>query len=364
MGNQAVDQAGVRRTDERDRAGRTALALEGVARRYGRGAGAVHALRGVDVTLPRGTFTAVMGPSGSGKSTLLQCGAGLDRPTSGSVRLGGEELTRMGVRGLTRLRRERVGFVFQSFNLVPTLTAAQNVLLPLRLAGGSRRGAGRERAVRALARVGLADRVASRPGELSGGQQQRVALARALVTAPEVICADEPTGALDPVTAGEVLTLLRESVTELGATVLMVTHDPVAAARADRVLFLADGLVVDELRVDDPGTPGSGADGHRMDGANGGTRAGEGASGPGIRGEAGTTPAPRATPPDPGAPAAPGASPTPHLPAAQHLPPTPQASATPHAPPPPTAPGSPAQSPQSPVDRIAARMRGLSGVSR
>lgn len=232
-----------------------ALVMRGVTRRYGRRRGtAVQALRGVDVTLPRGTLTAVMGPSGSGKSTLLQCAAGLDRPTSGSVRLAGEELTRMGRRALTRLRRERIGFVFQSFNLLPALTAEENVRLPLRLAGGGTGRAARARAVDALARVGLADRAGSRPAELSGGQQQRVALARALVTVPELLVADEPTGALDPGTAEEVLALLRHSVDELGATVLMVTHDPAAAVWADRVLFLADGAVVDALAA-----PGGGA---------------------------------------------------------------------------------------------------------
>ncbi|MBQ1162691.1 ABC transporter ATP-binding protein [Streptomyces sp. A73] len=228
-----------------------ALVMAGVTRCYGRRRGAVQALRGVDVELPRGSFTAVMGPSGSGKSTLLQCAVGLDRPTGGSVRLGGQELTRMGRRTLTRLRRERVGFVFQSFNLLPALTAEQNVGLPLRLAGSGTRRA-RARAGDALARVGLADRAHHRPAALSGGQQQRVALARALVTEPEVVCADEPTGALDPATAEEVLALLRESVDGLGATVLMVTHDPTAAAHADRVLFLADGLLVDEY----PGAAG------------------------------------------------------------------------------------------------------------
>ncbi|MGP3988975.1 ABC transporter ATP-binding protein [Streptomyces sp. 3N207] len=222
-----------------------ALVMAGVTRRYGRRRGGVDALRGVDVELARGSFTAVMGPSGSGKSTLLQCAVGLDRPTRGSVRIAGQELTRMGRRALTRLRRERIGFVFQSFNLLPALTAEQNVGLPLRLAGtGTRRA--RTAAREALARVGLADRAHRRPAELSGGQQQRVALARALVTEPEVVCADEPTGALDPTTAEEVLALLRQSVDELGTTVLMVTHDPAAAAHADRVLFLADGLVVDE----------------------------------------------------------------------------------------------------------------------
>ncbi|MFF1919862.1 ABC transporter ATP-binding protein [Streptomyces sp. NPDC058221] len=234
-----------------------ALRMRGVARRHGRGRYAVDALRGIDVELPRGSFTAVMGPSGSGKSTMLQCAAGLDRPTAGSVRLGGQEIAGMGERRLTRLRRTRVGFVFQSFNLLPALTAEQNVMLPLRLAGGRR---DRERARRMLGRVGLAERARSRPGELSGGQQQRVAIARALVTAPEMVCADEPTGALDPASADEVLGLLRSAVSELGATLLMVTHDPLAAAWADRVLFLKDGLLVDELRPNGVvGGAGSGA---------------------------------------------------------------------------------------------------------
>ncbi|WP_016823193.1 ABC transporter ATP-binding protein [Streptomyces viridosporus] len=215
-----------------------AVELRGVRRRYGRGAGAVHALAGIDLALARGTFTAVMGPSGSGKSTFLQCAAGLDRPSAGSVRLGGTEITGMGENQLTELRRSRLGFVFQAFNLLPSLTVEQNVLLPMRLAG---RRQDRRRAQAVLARVGLADKARRRPGELSGGQQQRVAIARALVTSPDVIFADEPTGALDTVTAAEVLGLLRQAVDALGATVVMVTHDPAAAAWADRVLFLADG---------------------------------------------------------------------------------------------------------------------------
>ncbi|EFE72022.1 ABC transport system ATP binding protein [Streptomyces viridosporus ATCC 14672] len=216
-----------------------AVELRGVRRRYGRGAGAVHALAGIDLALARGTFTAVMGPSGSGKSTFLQCAAGLDRPSAGSVRLGGTEITGMGENQLTELRRSRLGFVFQAFNLLPSLTVEQNVLLPMRLAG---RRQDRRRAQAVLARVGLADKARRRPGELSGGQQQRVAIARALVTSPDVIFADEPTGALDTVTAAEVLGLLRQAVDALGATVVMVTHDPAAAAWADRVLFLADGV--------------------------------------------------------------------------------------------------------------------------
>ncbi|MEU8351727.1 ABC transporter ATP-binding protein, partial [Streptomyces sp. NPDC048845] len=186
-----------------------AVELRGVRRQYGRGAGAVHALAGVDLALPRGTFTAVMGPSGSGKSTFLQCAAGLDRPTSGSVYLGGTEITGMGENELTELRRSRIGFVFQAFNLLPSLTVEQNVLLPMRLAGERQ---DRRRADAVLAQVGLADKARRRPGELSGGQQQRVAVARALVTNPDVIFADEPTGALDTGTAAEILGLLRHAV--------------------------------------------------------------------------------------------------------------------------------------------------------
>ncbi|GAA4985881.1 ABC transporter ATP-binding protein [Streptomyces hyderabadensis] len=221
-----------------------AVELRGVRRQYGRGAGTVHALAGVDLALPRGTFTAVMGPSGSGKSTFLQCAAGLDRPSAGSVRLGGTEITGMKENELTELRRSRLGFVFQAFNLLPSLTVEQNVLLPMRLAG---RRQDRGRAAEVLAQVGLADKARRRPGELSGGQQQRVAVARALVTDPDVIFADEPTGALDTGTAAEVLGLLRHAVDTLGATVVMVTHDPAAAAWADRVLFLADGAFADHL---------------------------------------------------------------------------------------------------------------------
>ncbi|MFD7862509.1 ABC transporter ATP-binding protein [Streptomyces sp. NPDC057682] len=236
-----------RRTDEGPEAREAsapAVELRGVRRRYGRGSGAVHALAGIDLVLPRGTFTAVMGPSGSGKSTFLQCAAGLDRPSEGSVRLGGTEITGMGETRLTELRRSRVGFVFQAFNLLPSLTVEQNVLLPMRLAGQRQ---DRRRAADVLARVGLADKARRRPGELSGGQQQRVAVARALVTDPDVIFADEPTGALDTVTAAEVLGLLRQAVDALGATVVMVTHDPAAAAWADRVLFLADGALAGSL---------------------------------------------------------------------------------------------------------------------
>ncbi|NGO78934.1 ABC transporter ATP-binding protein [Streptomyces sp. YC504] len=228
--------------------GGPAVELRGVTRTYGRGRGTVHALRGIDLALERGSFTAVMGPSGSGKSTFLQCAAGLDRPSAGTVRLGGTEITGMGENKLTELRRTRLGFVFQAFNLLPSLTVEQNVLLPLRLAGER---PDRRRAAEVLAQVGLTDKARRRPGELSGGQQQRVAIARALVTRPDVIFADEPTGALDTTTASEVLGLLRSAVDLLGATVVMVTHDPVAAAYADRVLFLADGYITDRLERGD-----------------------------------------------------------------------------------------------------------------
>ncbi|MFD7661383.1 ABC transporter ATP-binding protein [Streptomyces sp. NPDC059788] len=221
-----------------------AVELRGVRRQYGRGAGAVHALRGIDLDLPHGTFTAVMGPSGSGKSTFLQCAAGLDRPTGGTVRVGGTDLTRMRENRLTALRRERLGFVFQAFNLLPSLTVEQNVSLPMRLAG---RRPDPRRTARALAQVGLGAHAGRRPGQLSGGQQQRVAIARALVTGPDVVFADEPTGALDAGTAAEVLGLLRHAVDGLGTTLVMVTHDPVAASWADRVLFLADGALAGDL---------------------------------------------------------------------------------------------------------------------
>ena len=223
---------------------RGAVELRAVTRRYGRG---VHALRGVDLTLAHGSFTAVMGPSGSGKSTFLQCAAGLDRPTSGTVHLAGTEITSLSENKLTVLRRTRLGFVFQAFNLLPALTVEQNVLLPLRLAGHR---ADRRRAAEVLGQVGLAEHGARRPDQLSGGQQQRVALARALITRPDVVFADEPTGALDTGTAAEVLALLRGAVDALGTTVVMVTHDPAAAAHADRVLFLADGAFAGHLDRD------------------------------------------------------------------------------------------------------------------
>ncbi|MEU9290409.1 ABC transporter ATP-binding protein [Streptomyces sp. NPDC048275] len=221
-----------------------AIQLRTVTRHYGTGDSTVTALDQVSLAFPRGTFTAVMGPSGSGKSTLLQCAAGLDRPTSGTVTLGGTDLTRLSETRLTLLRRERIGFVFQAFNLLPSLTAEQNVALPLRLAG-RRPAKARVRAV--LEQVGLAGRARHRPTELSGGQQQRVALARALITRPEVLFGDEPTGALDSGTSRQVLSLLRGMVDGEGQTIIIVTHDPMAASYADRVVFLVDGRVNGEL---------------------------------------------------------------------------------------------------------------------
>jgi len=226
-----------------------AVGLHQVTKVYKTGGAPVTALLEVTVDFAPGTFTAVMGPSGSGKSTLLQCAAGLDRPTSGEVRLAGHDLRGLSESGLTVLRRERIGFVFQSFNLLPSLTAELNVALPLRLAG---RRPSRGEIGQVLASVGLADRATHRPSELSGGQQQRVAIARALVTRPEVVFADEPTGMLDSGSGREVLGLLRDLVDSRGQTVVMVTHDPVSAARADRVVFLADGQLAGELRGPTP----------------------------------------------------------------------------------------------------------------
>jgi putative ABC transport system ATP-binding protein len=220
------------------------VVLNDVRRVYGRGANAVTALNGISINFAPGTFTAVMGPSGSGKSTFLHCAAGLDRPTSGSVYIDGQALAGLSERRLTELRRERIGFVFQSFNLLPALTVWQNVTLPQELDG---RRVNRAAVREVLDRVGLGDRRKHRPGELSGGQQQRVAIARALVARPAVIFADEPTGALDTQTAADVLDLLREPVRTQGQTVVMVTHDPVAASYADQVVFLADGVLAGSL---------------------------------------------------------------------------------------------------------------------
>ncbi|GGK75959.1 ABC transporter ATP-binding protein [Planomonospora parontospora subsp. parontospora] len=215
-----------------------------VSRHYGAGETQVHALADVSVTFPAGSWTAVMGPSGSGKSTLLHCAAGLDRVTAGRVLLAGQDITHATDAELTRLRRRAVGFVFQNFNLIGSLTAEQNVALPLRLAGAR---PSRRDVQTALADVGLADRGRHRPRELSGGQQQRVAIARAMVTRPSVLFADEPTGALDTGSARTVLRLLRRMVDAAGQTVVMVTHDPVAAASADAVVFLSDGRIADRL---------------------------------------------------------------------------------------------------------------------
>jgi putative ABC transport system ATP-binding protein len=220
------------------------VALRAVRKIYGTRTAAVTALDGVTHEFHRGTFTAVMGPSGSGKSTLLQCAAGLDRPTSGEVTVSNVPLGNLNEHQLTLLRRDRIGFVFQSFNLLPSLTAEQNVALPLRLA---RRRPPRDQIRAVLAAVGLTDRARHRPAELSGGQQQRAAIARALVTAPEVLFADEPTGALDSTTSREVMALLRGLVDGQRQTIVMVTHDPLIAAHADTVVFLADGRVVDQL---------------------------------------------------------------------------------------------------------------------
>ena len=221
-----------------------AACAAGLRKTYGSGDTAVDALRGVDVQFPQGQFAAIMGPSGSGKSTLMHCLAGLDSATSGHVWIGDTEITALDDKRLTRLRRDAVGFVFQAFNLLPTLTAAENILLPLDIAG---RAVDRGWYDEVVTAVGLADRLGHRPSELSGGQQQRVACARALVTRPAVIFADEPTGNLDSRSGAEVLAFLRATVSELGQTIVMVTHDAGAASYADRVLFLNDGHVVDEM---------------------------------------------------------------------------------------------------------------------
>ena len=221
-----------------------AVRATGLTKVYGSGETAVHALAGVDVTFERGGFTAIMGPSGSGKSTLMHCLAGLDTATSGQVWLGGTELTRLRDDQLTRLRRERIGFVFQAFNLLPVLDARENIVLPMQLAGRRPDPAWFDAVV---ARLGLRERLRHRPSELSGGQQQRVAIARALLPRSDVVFADEPTGNLDSRAGAEVLDLLRSSVRETGQTVVMVTHDPTAASYADRVVLLADGRQAGEV---------------------------------------------------------------------------------------------------------------------
>jgi putative ABC transport system ATP-binding protein len=219
------------------------VAARGVTKRYGAGDAAVDALRCTDVDLRRGEFTAIMGPSGSGKSTLMHILAGLDRPTAGTIAIDGREIGDLKDRDLTKLRRDKVGFIFQSFNLLPTLTAAENISLPLTISG---RKLDRNWFSELVETVGLADRLGHKPAELSGGQQQRVAVARALVGRPAVLFADEPTGNLDSRTGDEVLQLLRRSVDDLGQTIIMVTHDAHAATTADRVLFLQDGEIVQD----------------------------------------------------------------------------------------------------------------------
>jgi putative ABC transport system ATP-binding protein len=216
---------------------------------YGRGESEVRALDGVTVEFATGRFTAIMGPSGSGKSTLMHSVAGLDTLTSGTVYVGETDISTLDDRALTALRRDRIGFVFQTFNLVPTLTAAENIVLPTRLAG---RRPDRAWVDHVVATVGLAARLKHRPAELSGGQQQRVAVARALASRPEIIFADEPTGNLDSHTGAEILAFMRAAVRELGQTIVMVTHDPVAASYADRAVFLADGRIVDDVAAPTP----------------------------------------------------------------------------------------------------------------
>jgi putative ABC transport system ATP-binding protein len=231
-------------TSDRVVAPHVAASVRNLTKTYGSGQAKVVALDDVSVDIEAGRFTAVMGPSGSGKSTLMHCCAALDTADSGSVVVGDQDLTRLKDKALTRLRRDEIGFVFQSFNLVPTLTAVENILLPLAIAG---RKPDQVWYDSVISTVGLADRLDHKPKELSGGQQQRVAIARALVSRPRIVFADEPTGNLDSRSGAEVLELLRRSVTEHGQTVVIVTHDPIAAAYTDRVLFLADGRIVEEL---------------------------------------------------------------------------------------------------------------------
>ena len=246
-GSPAVGRAPAGTGDAPSRAGTTsAVRAADLRKAYGTGDTAVTALAGVTVAFASGCFHAVMGPSGSGKSTLLHCLAGLDSADSGQVHVGEASLGGMNDKQLTALRRDRVGFVFQQFNLLPTLTAEENILLPLAIAG---RSADRDWFDQVVSAVGLADRLSHRPTELSGGQQQRVACARALITRPDVVFADEPTGNLDSRSGAEVLGFLQRSVREFGQTVVMVTHDPSAAAYADRVVFLADGLLVDQMQA-------------------------------------------------------------------------------------------------------------------
>jgi putative ABC transport system ATP-binding protein len=244
-----MEAAAVPAVDVADKAPGAVVAAREVTRRYGEGDTAVAALCGVSIDVQQGKLTAVMGPSGSGKSTLMHILAALDRPTSGSVWIAGTKLGELNDTEITKLRRQHIGFVFQFFNLLPMLTAEENVLLPLTIAGEKPDPAWREELLKT---VGLDDRREHRPAELSGGQQQRVAVARALISKPTVVFADEPTGNLDSKTGGEILELMRQSVEEMGQTTVMVTHDPRAAAIADRILFLADGSIVRELPRSEP----------------------------------------------------------------------------------------------------------------
>jgi putative ABC transport system ATP-binding protein len=244
-----MEAAAVPAVDVAERAPGAVVAARDITRRYGEGDTAVAALCGVSIDVQQGKLTAVMGPSGSGKSTLMHILAALDRPTSGQVWIAGTQLGELNDTEITKLRREHIGFVFQFFNLLPMLTAEENVLLPLTIAGEKPDPAWKDELLKT---VGLEDRKDHRPAELSGGQQQRVAVARALISKPTVVFADEPTGNLDSKTGAEILELLRQSVEEMGQTTVMVTHDPRAAAIADRILFLADGKIVRELPRSEP----------------------------------------------------------------------------------------------------------------
>jgi len=244
-----MEAAAVPAADVADKAPSAVVAAQDITRRYGEGDTAVDALRGVSLDVQQGKLTAVMGPSGSGKSTLMHIMAALDKPTSGSVWIAGTKLGGLSDTEITKLRRKHIGFVFQFFNLLPMLTAEENVVLPLTIAGEKPEREWREQLLKT---VGLDDRRSHRPAELSGGQQQRVAIARALISRPTVVFADEPTGNLDSKTGGEILELLRNSVESLGQTTVMVTHDPYAAAIADRILFLADGLIVRDMPRSEP----------------------------------------------------------------------------------------------------------------
>jgi putative ABC transport system ATP-binding protein len=245
-----MEAAAVPAVEAREGVPAAVVAARDLTRRYGEGDTAVDALRGVELDVQREKLTAVMGPSGSGKSTLMHILAALDKPTSGTVWIAGTNVGELNDTETTKLRREHIGFVFQFFNLLPMLTAEENVVLPLTIAGEKPDKEWREEL---LKKVGLQDRRTHRPAELSGGQQQRVAIARALVSRPTVVFADEPTGNLDSKTSGEILELMRDSVDALGQTTVMVTHDPHAAAIADRILFLADGLIVRDMPRSDPG---------------------------------------------------------------------------------------------------------------